>query len=158
MGECHAFPPDKPPHPTMLMRAGSKDSCQAQCKVRSGGSPDLHHFATIQNRGIQMTNLSGLVKQLAKERDYVQRQLSALNAALMAFTGAYTNSTGTRRTLSAAGRRKISLAQKARWAKQSSNGKTTPKPKRHVSMEARRKMAVAQRARWAKVKQQKKAA
>jgi hypothetical protein len=104
-----------------------------------------------------MTNLSGLVKQLAKERDYVQRQLSALNAALLAFTGSYTNSTGTRRTLSAAGRRKISLAQKARWAK-SSNGKATLKPKRHVSVEARRKMAAAQRARWAKVKQQKKAA
>jgi hypothetical protein len=105
-----------------------------------------------------MTNLSGLVKQLAKERDYVQRQLSALNAALVAFTGAYANGTGTRRTLSAAGRRKISLAQKARWAKQSSNGKATLKPKRRVSVEARRKMASAQRARWAKVKQQKKAA
>jgi hypothetical protein len=155
---CHTFPSDKPPHPTLLIRAGSKGSCQAQCKVRFGGSPDLHYFATIQNRGIQMTNLSGLVKQLAKERDYVQRQLSALNAALTAFTGAYTNKTGTRRTLSAAGRRKISLAQKARWAKQSSNGKATPKPKRHVSVEARRKMAAAQRARWAKVKQQKKAA
>jgi hypothetical protein len=105
-----------------------------------------------------MTNLSGLVKQLARERDYLQRQLSALNAALVAFAGAYTNSTGTRRTLSAAGRRKISLAQKARWAKQSSNGKAALKPKRHVSAEARRKMAAAQKARWAKVKQQKKAA
>jgi hypothetical protein len=105
-----------------------------------------------------MTNLSGLVKQLAKERDYLQLQLSALNAALVAFAGAYTNRTGARRTLSAAGRRKISLAQKARWAKQSSNGKATLRAKRHVSVEARRKMAAAQRARWAKVKQQQKKA
>jgi hypothetical protein len=36
-----------------------------------------------------MANLSGIVKQLEKERDSVERQLSGLNAALAAFAGVY---------------------------------------------------------------------
>ena len=55
--------------------------------------------------------------------------------------------------MSAAARRKISLAQKARWAKQKS------KPRRTMSAAGRKRIAAAQRARWAKAKaQQKKAA
>ena len=99
-----------------------------------------------------MANLSGIVKQLKKERDIVERQLSALNAALTAFVGAYTGSAKPR--MSAAGRRRISLAQKARWAKHAkANGQArSTKPKRTMSAAARRKIAAAQRARWAKVK------
>jgi site-specific recombinase XerD len=64
-----------------------------------------------------------------------------------------------RRTLSAAARTKISLAQKARWAKQKSNGRTrTARPKRTISAAGRKRIAAAQRALWAKVKRQKKAA
>lgn len=60
--------------------------------------------------------------------------------------------------MSAAARRKISLAQKARWAK-TKPGAQPAKPKRAISAASRRKMAAAQKARWAKVKvQQKKAA
>jgi hypothetical protein len=56
--------------------------------------------------------------------------------------------------LSAAGRRAISLAQKARWA-----NRTATKPKRIMSTAARRKIAIAQKARWAAWKaKQKKAA
>ena len=51
--------------------------------------------------------------------------------------------------MSAAARRKISLAQKARWAK--SNGHA-PKPKRTMSAAGRRRIAAAQRARWAKIR------
>jgi hypothetical protein len=109
-----------------------------------------------------MANLSGIVEQLKKEHDVVEKQLFALNAALHAFVGAYsgaTKSPGTR-TMSAAARRKISLAQKARWAKHaaSDGATTTVKPKRIVSASARRKMAAAQRARWARVRAGKKAA
>ncbi len=104
-----------------------------------------------------MANLAGIVKQLKDERDRVEKQLSALNAALKAFVGAYSGtakSKGTR-TMSAAARRRISLAQKARWAKRTAaNGQaSTAKPKRIVSASARRKMAAAQRARWAKVRE-----
>jgi hypothetical protein len=66
-----------------------------------------------------MVKLSGVVKQLKKERDQVQKQLSGLNAALSAFAGVYagTKPTRKRRTISAAGRKRIAAAQRARWAK-----------------------------------------
>lgn len=80
-----------------------------------------------------MTNLSGIVGRLKQEQKQVEKQLSALNAALKAFVGVYSGSAKSRgtRTMSAAARRKISLAQKARWAKQKANGKASPaKPQR----------------------------
>jgi hypothetical protein len=101
---------------------------------------------------------SGLVKQLSRERDYVQRKLSALNAALVAFAGAYQNGTATtRRKLSARGRARMVAAQKARWKKQASKQQEgDARPARTMSASARRKIAAAQRARWAKVKRRKK--
>ena len=75
---------------------------------------------TISSRGeqINMANLSAFVKRLKKERDLVERQLTGLNAALAAFVGLYGGSQVTgKRKVSAAARRKMSLAQKARWAK-----------------------------------------
>jgi hypothetical protein len=110
-----------------------------------------------------MANLSGIVQVLKDERDRVEKQLSALNAALTAFVGVYggkTSAIGTangKRGVSAAARRKMSLAQKARWAKVASNGQPSAKPKRVMSASARRKIAAAQRARWAKIKKLKSA-
>jgi hypothetical protein len=104
-----------------------------------------------------MSKLSGVVQQLKQERDRVERQLSGLNAAIAAFVGAYGRGKQTRHTLSAAARKKISLAQKARWAKQKSSVQPA-KPKRTMSAAARKRIAAAQRARWAKVKSQNKAA
>ena len=108
-----------------------------------------------------MTNLSGIVKQLSKERDRLQQQLSGLNAALEAFAGVYRGSNGSepRRKLSAKGRASIAAAQRARWAKVKGNKVTAAKPvKRMMSASARRKIAAAQVARWAKVRREKKAA
>ncbi|MFZ0136924.1 MAG: hypothetical protein WAK89_07705 [Candidatus Sulfotelmatobacter sp.] len=66
-----------------------------------------------------MGNVSVIVKQLKKERDKVEKQLSGLNAALAAFVGAYYGAKPTRkkRTISAAGRKRIAAAQRARWAR-----------------------------------------
>ena len=66
-----------------------------------------------------MVNVSGIVNQLKKERDRAEKQLSALNAALSAFVGAYKGAKPTRkrRKLSAKGRARIAAAQRARWAK-----------------------------------------
>jgi hypothetical protein len=66
-----------------------------------------------------MANWSGIAKQLKKERDLVEKQLSALNAALTAFVGAYSGSAKSKpkRKMSAAGRKRIAAAQRARWAK-----------------------------------------
>ena len=67
-----------------------------------------------------MGNLSLVVKQLKKERDRVEKELSALNVALAAFVGTYygaKQTTPKKRTLSAGGRKRIAAAQRARWKK-----------------------------------------
>jgi|SRR5579863_7337631 len=106
-----------------------------------------------------MLNLSNIVSQLQAQRRQVQSELGRLDGAIKALRGTDTgNGLGTirvapsrpRRTLSAAGRRAISLAQKARWAKRAANMQVgTTKPKRTMSASARRKIAASQRARWA---------
>ena len=105
-----------------------------------------------------MTNLSDIVKELGKERDRLDRQLSGLNAALEAFAGVYrgTNGIKPRRKISAKGRASIAAAQRARWAKV--KGIAEVPKRRTMSTSARRKIAAAQRARWARVKQGKRAA
>jgi hypothetical protein len=67
-----------------------------------------------------MGNVSSIVKQMKKEKDKVEKQLSALNLALSAFVGTYYGAksakpTRKKRTMSAAARKKIAAAQKARW-------------------------------------------
>ena len=69
-----------------------------------------------------MTKFSQIVKMLSKERDVVEQQLSRLNAALNAFADVYKSPRSIqkrrrRSKMSAAGRARISAAQKARWAK-----------------------------------------
>jgi hypothetical protein len=68
-----------------------------------------------------MASVSGIVKQLKQERDKVEKHLSALNLALAAFVGTYYGAkpapTRKRRKISAAGRKRIAAAQKARWKK-----------------------------------------
>ena len=105
-----------------------------------------------------MANLSGVVQQLKKAHTEAQGEVKRLGSALAAL-GVLTGRSPARkqRTLSAAARRKISLAQKARWAKRSTNTQTgTARPKRKMSAAGRRKIAAAQRARWAKVNARKK--
>jgi outer membrane PBP1 activator LpoA protein len=100
-----------------------------------------------------MQNVSGVVEQLKRELERAKKEVEQFGAALVALGSP--NSNGRRGTLSAAARKKISLAQKARWAKQKGQA---AKPKRTMSAAGRRRIAAAQRARWAKVKGQKKAA
>jgi len=58
-----------------------------------------------------------------------------------------------RRTMSAAGRKRIALAQKARWAKIHGESVSAPaeqpKPKRRLSAAGRRKIIAAAKKRWA---------
>jgi len=107
-----------------------------------------------------MANLKGLssiVSELRVERTNLANQLKRVDAALSVLgklnAGSYKKP---RRTLSASARKRISLAQKARWAK--SKGKDQAgkmKPNRTMSPSTRRKIAAAQRARWAKVRAKK---
>ena len=66
-----------------------------------------------------MPNFSRIMKQLKKERDSVQKQLSGLDAALRAFAKAYRGAgpSRKRRKLSAESRAKIAAAQRRRWAR-----------------------------------------
>ena len=92
-------------------------------------------------------------------RSQVEREITRLNKILALLDEGEDVPTKRRGrgVMSAAARKKICEAQRARWAKKS--GAQPAKPKRTISAASRRKMAQAQRARWAKVKaQQKKAA
>lgn len=87
-------------------------------------------------------------------------KLERIADALRGSTSERDSGRGKRKEMSAAARKKISLAQKARWAKAGANSSASSvKPKRTMSASARRRIAAAQRARWAKARaQQKKAA
>ena len=103
-----------------------------------------------------MGNLSGVVQNLKKELGKAQREVQRFSAALAALGSSHSNG---RRTLSAAARKKISLAQKKRWATARKGSKLAAPGKRTMSASARKKIALAQRKRWAGVRaQQKKAA
>src|SRR5260370_20407599 len=94
-----------------------------------------------------MNSLTTVVQQLRKERERAQREVHGIDAALTALGSLSVNgSKRGRRTLSAAARRKISLAQKKRWSKLKS-GAQPAKPKRVISAASRKKMAAAQRRR-----------
>jgi hypothetical protein len=84
----------------------------------------------------------------------VEQEIAKLQRVADALRGSESKQSsngGRRHGMSAAARRKISLAQKARWAKQRASG-PSGKPKRTISAASRKKMAAAQKARWAKAK------
>jgi hypothetical protein len=129
-----------------------------------------------------MGNLANALQELRVERRETQSHMEKLDKAISVIESL--NGTGTTRAtnqptgvisaparvISQASRRKMALAQQARWAKVRKESqpavvgasKTTgsaPAAKRTMSASARRKIAAAQRLRWARVKaQQKKAA
>ena len=103
-----------------------------------------------------MADLAGVLKELEQERSRLDQVIQVIGNLIGR------NRTGIRmkprpkRTLSAAARRKISLAQKARWAK--TRRTAAPTRVHTMSRAGRNKIAASQRARWAKVRQQKKKA
>jgi hypothetical protein len=71
-----------------------------------------------------MSNLAKVVQRLKEERDQAQRRIEQLDEALKALTGlggaqryGSAQSSRKRRTMSAAARKRIAAAQRARWAK-----------------------------------------
>ena len=104
-----------------------------------------------------MANLSGLasfVSELRVERTNLVDRLRHVDAALSVLGKLNVGVSG--HTVSASARRRMSLAQKARWAKRASKDQSaTRKPKRTISAAGRKRIAAAQRARWAKVRAKK---
>jgi hypothetical protein len=107
-----------------------------------------------------MSNLENALKELREKRSRAQVEIETLNqliSGIESLNGGRNsrNASQTTRFVSAASRRKMAQAQKARWARV--NGDAL-KPKRTISAAGRKRIAAAQRARWAKLKAGKKAA
>jgi hypothetical protein len=105
-----------------------------------------------------MANLPGLaafVSELRVERTNPVDQLRHVDAALSVLGKLNRRISHTKpgHTVSASARKRMSLAQKARWAKTKSHA---PKPKHAISAAGKKRIAGAQRARWAKVRAAKK--
>jgi hypothetical protein len=69
---------------------------------------------------MQKTLMQSVASQLQKERRRLEEELHRVTAALTAFGKAYLRggkSSRKKRTISAAGRKRIAAAQRARWAK-----------------------------------------
>src|ERR1700757_3197863 len=96
--------------------------------IRGGNQVEVRRPATIPARGDSMSNLTQVVQRLKQERDQAQRRIDQLDEALKALTGlggvrgtagsrGPAQASGKRRTMSAAARKRIAAAQRARWAK-----------------------------------------
>jgi hypothetical protein len=109
-----------------------------------------------------MANIKGLasiLSELKVERTNLVNQLRHVDAALTVLGKLNGGTSYTRpgRTLSASARKRISLAQKNRWAKAKSQA-TTVKRTRTISAAGKKRIAAAARARWAKFRAAKKKA
>ena len=119
-----------------------------------------------------MGNLNNVLQELRAELKQAQSQVEKLDQAISVIeslngSGTVQHANQPTRIISAASRRKMAQAQKARWAKVRDKSQPiaiaktagSAPVKRTMSASARRKIAAAQRARWAKAKaKQKKAA
>lgn len=114
-----------------------------------------------------MANLDNVLHLLRKEHKQAESEVQKLEKAISAIESitrqnvpVAANGTRPKRTISAAARRRISQAQRARWAKL----RKPPQPavkapiiasgKRKLSAEGRKRIIAASKARWARVKAQ----
>jgi len=101
------------------------------------------------------TLMQSVVSELQKERTRLEDELHRITNALVAFGNVYMHgsrpkgaaATRKKRTISAAGRKRIATAQRARWARKVS---ISARKGRKMSLAARKRIVAAQKARWAK--------
>jgi hypothetical protein len=116
-----------------------------------------------------MSNFENALKELRAKRSQAQAEIDKLDQIIIGIeslngTAVSHKAAPKSRVISAASRRKMALAQKARWANIRNGSKPATKtassstPKRTMSPAARKKIAAAQRARWVKIRAAKKAA
>jgi hypothetical protein len=101
------------------------------------------------------TLMQSVISELQKERKRLEDELHRVAAALSAFGNVYlqgSRPTRKKRTISAAGRKRIAAAQRARWAKIKGQKVVSigVRKGRKMSPTARKKIVAAQKARWAK--------
>jgi|SRR5215468_3800145 len=102
-----------------------------------------------------MANIGEIVQELQQERDRLNQAIAALAPLVGANTNRLSSATATapHRTLSAAARRKVSLAQKARWARlraEKGQPRVASVGKRTISAAGLARIRAATRARWAR--------
>ncbi len=105
-----------------------------------------------------MANFVEVLKELQQERSRLDQAIRAIEELVGHSRSGGIQASGNRprRIVSAAARRKMAVAQRARWAKVKGVAGSTPV--RTMSQSARKRIAAAQRARWAKVRTLRKAA
>ena len=106
------------------------------------------------------TLMQSVISELQKERRRLEDELHRVAAALTAFGNVYmrgsppkaAGATRKKRTISAAGRKRIAVAQRARWAKIKGQKvvSISARKGRKMSPAARKRIVAAQKARWAK--------
>jgi len=113
-----------------------------------------------------MTTFDNVLQQLRSEHKQAQTAVEKLQQAISTIEGLNGNSAATslngtlpKKTLSAAARRKIAQAQRARWAKfkkqsPKANVKSIRSGSSRISAAGRKRIAAAARARWARVRAQ----
>jgi phage major head subunit gpT-like protein len=111
-----------------------------------------------------MSNLENALQQLREERKQAQLRAEKLYQAISVIeslngSGVSRKSTRATHIVSAASRRKMARAQRARWARVKAHNVIPIAPrrgKRTISAAGRKRIAAAQRARWAKFRAGKK--
>ncbi len=101
-----------------------------------------------------MANLSQIIGDLKAERDRIDAAITALTSLDGTAPKAFPQ-----RTVSAAARRRMARAQRARWSRVKSAAQHTPanaRPKRRISPAGLARIRVAAKARWARVRAEKK--
>jgi hypothetical protein len=99
------------------------------------------------------TLMQSVISGLQKERKRLEDELHRVAAALTAFGNVYlrgSQPTRKKRTISAAGRKRIAAAQRARWAKIKGQKVVSISSRKAMSPTARKRIVAAQKARWAK--------
>jgi len=100
------------------------------------------------------TLMQSVVTELQKERKRLEDELHRVAAALTAFGNVYMRGRQPKgaRTISAAGRKRIAAAQRARWSKIKGQRVVSISSRKghRMSPAARKRIVAAQKARWAK--------
>src|ERR1700687_2289546 len=127
-------------------RGGTKARYQGSVKVKCCKTGVIGCF-------MPKTLMQSVISELQKERKRLEDELHRVAAALTAFGNVYmygSRPTRKTRTISAAGRKRIAAAQRARWAKIKGQKVVSISSRKGMSPAARRRIVAAPKARRAK--------
>jgi hypothetical protein len=119
-------------------------------------------FSALKSLNIRMNSIADLSVQQLRQVINLKEQIEALENKLNQLAGSTAKPDAAkapkkRRKMSAAARRKIGAAQKARWAKVNANKAAKPAKKKFtMSAATKAKISAAAKARWAKYRAGKK--